>query len=329
MKKILSLLLVAALALSMVACGNTNTPDTTPSTQPSTTPTTEPTTEPSTEPGTEPVVEGKEIYMLNLAMGENYASLTTVTVYNDDMGGCYIEISGAYRKVATLDVAVLADIAKALNESGLLALAGAEEYGETETTATMSVVYPDWSSDDAYYMGVAIPEAFTTAFNTFYAYMETLLADVPVYVPQAMVMEGIDETLQTEMLAVLNNANIPNLDQMMVGPVDVADEYFGFSTGLSSAEGITAAANCSAMMITTAYSLVCVKAADVNAVAADFQANLDWMKWVCVQPTNAAIATKGDMVICLMGADALYTGTAAALTANGWTMVAELANPGM
>ena len=70
-------------------------------------------------------------------------------------------------------------------------------------------------------------------------------------------------------------------------------ESFCFSAGLSTMNGVTAGVNCTSMMMGgDVYSLVIVKADDTAAVAADFEANLDWNKWVCVRPSNAIIATK-------------------------------------
>ena len=67
-----------------------------------------------------------------------------------------------------------------------------------------------------------------------------------------------------------------------------------------------------------------VAAADI---CEDFEANLDWTKWVCVAPTDAMIATKGDMVLCLMGADELFAITASGIEAAGWTVVSTASNP--
>ena len=56
-------------------------------------------------------------------------------------------------------------------------------------------------------------------------------------------------------------------------------------------------------------------------ICTDFLRNLDWQKWVCVAPTNALIAAKGNMVLCLMAADQLYDQTAAGVEAAGWTVL--------
>jgi len=84
--------------------------------------------------------------------------------------------------------------------------------------------------------------------------------------------------------------------------------------------------------MTSAYSLVLVtltEDADAAAIAADFEANIDWLKWVCVQPTNALIAEKDNMLLCLLAADEAYTDTAAAIAAAEWTEVKTLNNPNM
>ena len=57
--------------------------------------------------------------------------------------------------------------------------------------------------------------------------------------------------------------------------------------------------------------------ADAQAVRVDVIANLDWQKWVCGMPTGALGAQKGNMVLCLMGADNMYQKTVQAITDCG------------
>ena len=121
-----------------------------------------------------------------------------------------------------------------------------------------------------------------------------------------------------------------NLDAFQIVDVPL-DDAFTYMMGLSSMEGIASGPSCSAMMITTPYALSIVTVEDEGYVAdvqADFLEHLDWTKWVCVMPTDAMVARKGNMVLCLMGADDLYNQTAAAITANGWTDVQEESFPG-
>jgi hypothetical protein len=51
------------------------------------------------------------------------------------------------------------------------------------------------------------------------------------------------------------------------------------------------------------------------------------MKWVCVAPTDALVAVKDNMVLCLIGADQLFELTSAGVEAAGWTVVETLENP--
>ena len=339
MKKIMSLLLVVVLALSMAACG-TNNPNPSESTNSTTAPTTQPTTE-ATEPSTEPSTEATEpstedteatepseaagLYMIMMTCGDN-----AVTLYDDDMGGMYVDLTwGGVRKVTTLDASVLVELNTVLQSSGLVELNGASEYGEGEQANYLYASYTDWTSISADYYGVDAPEAFVTGFNAVASYLETLLADVEEYVPVAAVFGEVNATLLAEMQAVVNNSGLPNLDALAITDI-VLDEYFGYTAGLTSAEGVSAAAICQNQMMGGAvYQLVMVTVEDTAAVAADFEANIDWLKWVCVQPSNAIIATKDNMVLCLLADASMYGDTVSAMAAAGWTTVTELSNPNM
>ena len=68
---------------------------------------------------------------------------------------------------------------------------------------------------------------------------------------------------------------------------------------------------------------------DAEAVCEDFETTMDWRKWVCVVPSNAMIATKDNMVLCLMGSDQIYTLTAPSIEATGWNVYVTLGNPDM
>lgn len=338
MKKIMSLLLVAVLALSMAACGTTE-PTTAPTQEPTSAPTEEPTQEPTTAPTEEPTEEPteapteteKKLSMLMLTSGSG-VNPDSIMIYDNDMGGLYVEYNiGGVRKIATMDLSLMTGLEQAMLSSGMMDLAGTEEYGEGENAVSFYASYTDWSSVSVSYYGVEAPEAFTTAYNALVAYVETMVADVPEYVPQIQIdtFNGeIDADLLSNLTDICNGSKLPNLDQMMLTNVPV-DDNFGFATGLTSSEGITAGASCVNMMMTIPYSLVAVKTSNVDAVAADFEANLDWLKWVCVQPSNALIATKGEMVLCLMGTDEMFTNTVSAIENGGWTVVKTLSNPNM
>ena len=58
----------------------------------------------------------------------------------------------------------------------------------------------------------------------------------------------------------------------------------------------------------------------------DFRENLDWHKWVCVMPTDALIAQKEDMILCLLGMEEMYALTAAGIESSGWVILERLQN---
>ena len=262
--------------------------------------------------------------MISVYLGNSY-----ISIYDDDMGGLYVEYANGIRKMTTMDLSMFQEIYNKLENSGLTALLGTSEYGDGMESASVSVIYSDWSTNSADYYGVTIPTEFITGFNNFAAYMEQLLADVEEYVPQAMVFGEVDAPILPEMQEVMNNSGIMNLDSLAIQGIMTEDEYFGYSAGLSSAEGLTAAAVCAPMMNANPFQLVIVSLEDeANAatVAADFEANLDFGKWVCVRPDTALIAVKGNLVLCLMAGGDVYTGTAAAVTAAGWTVINTVAD---
>ena len=336
MKKIMSLMLALVMVLSLAACGGNTEPTegpTTPSTQaPTTPPTQAPTEAPTTAPTEEPTEEPTEnsevkLYMISLSLGNSY-----INISDNDMGGLSVEYNNGIRKMTTLDLSMLTEFEQKLENSGLTALLGASEYGDSADSASLSMVYSDWSSKSADYYGVKTPDEFITGFNAFASYMEQVLADVPEYVPQAMVMGEVDAAILAELQNITNNSGIKNLDSMGILPIAL-DEYFGFSAGLTNADGITAAGICQNMMMGgAAYQIVIVTLAEGNdaaAVAADFEANLDFGKWVCTRPDSALIAQKGNMVLCMMGPTDLYTGTATAIENAEWTTIKTVADPGI
>ena len=85
-------------------------------------------------------------------------------------------------------------------------------------------------------------------------------------------------------------------------------------------------------MNASAYSLVIVtlaEGADAAAIATSFEENIDWLKWICVQPQSAAIAIKDNQVLCLLGSNEIFAQTVTAIDAAGWMPVANLENPNL
>ena len=319
MNRLFALVLAVMMVLSLAACAPAAPVETTPAT------TTPATTAPAELPST-PVAE-TPVNFFSLSLGEDYENILSITVYSNEDGTVHVEYVGEVKKVGDLDESIFNDITAALAESGLADLNGQDVWGEGEANGSMYITFTDDSFLSCGFSG-DVPQAYRDGYAKMDAFFAQLTASLPEYVPQPMVFGDINEVLLAELNTVITGAGIPNSDAFTISTVE-KDESFAYILGLGSDAGIADAAQCAPMMMATAYSLSIVKleeGADAEAVCADFAANVDWQKWVCVTPTGAMIAVKDDMVICLIGADDLYTMTAAGIEAAGWTVVETLEN---
>ena len=327
MKRFFAFLLSLALLLSMTACGGTQPEQTeTPEATPATTVPAE--TLPSvTIPD---VIVDNPISFFSLSYGEGADLYNCLNAYDDGLGMLYVERVNDVKKVGTFDPAILHAMTLALEESGLIALNGQSVWEEGDKFASMYIQLTDGTCYTCDFSG-NIPQAFLDGFASMDAWFTELTASLPVYVPQPVVTGDVDPSLLSELMDIMNNSGLEALDSYAISGIP-ADETFAFSAGLSSADGISTGAVCSPMMMATAFSLVIVNVEDtsrIDAIRADFAANLDWAKWICVSASEALIAQKGNMVICLMGSDGLYAACAAAVNACGWTSAETLRNPNM
>lgn len=323
-KKIICLLLAVVMTLSMAACGEKPV-ETNPGTE-------APTTVPATEaPATLPdvTVENPVTYF-SLSMSQTAEEYNYMTAYPNEDGTAYVEYQAEEKKAGNLDGAVLHILAEELAKTGLADLSGKDAYEEGEASCSMYIELADGTMLTVGFSGT-LPEEFVTGFNTMMDCFKTITASLPVYVPQAQVMGEVDADLLAAIQEIVNNSGMDGLDTMAISGI-AKDEYFAMTLGLSSDEGIAAGANCAAMMMTTPYVLNVVTLEDASkadAVCADFEANLGWRNWVCVAPSDALIATKDNMVLCLMGSDVLFRQTRTSIENAGWTIVNSLTNPDM
>lgn len=318
------LALTLVLAFSLTACGGNKPAETTPTT------TVAPTTEPTTVPTTEPAgVADAAMNFFSISYGENYDTMVYISIMDNGDGTVAVDYQGEIRKTGNVDASIFETLAEQLAHSGLVELNGTEEWTEGEANGSMFITYADDSVLACSYGG-NVAQAFIDGYNYMDDVVAGLIADLPEYVPEAQVMGNVDAAVLEEIKGLIANTSMP-LDSLVISEA-VMDDTFAFTTGLSTSEGIANGASCSSMMMTTAFSLVVVTvedASNIGAVRADFEANMDWLKWVCVQPTNALIAQKDNMVICVMAMDQTYTETAAAVNAAGWTEVATFNNPNL
>ena len=316
-KKIISLVLLMSLLLT--ACGTTAAPETTAA----------PTTE-ATVATTAPVVIDNPITYFSLSLSENFETTYYLSAYGYEGEDVYVEYVGEETKMGYMDPSVFEGITAAFLESGLMELNGQDVYEEGEASASMYIDFADGTSVMLGFTG-NVPEAFTQGYAAMDAHFKAMVADMPEYVPQPMVMGDVEPALLDAVNAILDGSGIEALDAFSISQLPL-DDTFSFAAGLTGTDGIVNAVSCAPMMMTTAYSLVIVTVDDASkaeAVAADFESTMDWRKWVCVAPSNALLAQKDNMVLCLMAADELFAQTQQGIETSGWTVTKTLENPDM
>ncbi len=314
MNRLIALVLAVLMTLSLAAC-----------TPAAPVETTTPTTAPAELP-TYPAAENP-VNFFSLTLGENYENILSMTAYLNEDGTAHVEYVGEVKKVGDLDVGIFDGITAALADSGLAELNGQDVWGEGEANGSMYITYADESYLACGFSG-DVPQAYRDGYAKLDAFFAEATASLPEYVPQPLVMGEVNEVLLSELNTIITGSGMQNTDAYTISPV-LKDESFAYTLGLSSDTGIADAALCAPMMMATAYSLAIVKleeGADAEAVCADFAANVDWQKWVCVMPDGALIAVKNDMVLCLVAAGDLYAQTAAGIEAAGWTVAQTLEN---
>lgn len=314
MKRLLALLMAAMLLAALSACTPAEDPNQTEGTDAAE----------DVQAGTVPVYPetANPVTFFSLSLGEDHENIRSITVSANEDGSAHVEYVGDVKKVGNLDPNVFHGITAAFEDSGLAALNGQDTWSDGQANGSMYIEFADGTCVTAGFSG-EIPEDYSQGYAVMDGFFAQLTASVPVYVPQPAIMGSVDPMLLEEVNAILAGSGMQNVDAFTISHV-AKDEYFAYTLGLSSDRGIAAAVSLAPMMMTTAYSLVIVSlenAGDRQDVCSDFMQNLDWTKWVCVAPTNAMVAAKGNMVLCLMAADELYSQTAAGVEAAGWSVI--------
>lgn len=318
MKKITAFLLAMLLVVSFAACGQTGE---------------EVTEAPTTVPEeTEPAIEALPVDYLSLALTEVAGETKTITASLNEDGSASVEMYGEIIKKGNIDSAAWQKLAEALTVSGLPELNGEMVEGFSDISASMFFTCGEDMYSADYFSGV-IPEAYINGFKAVEECLEELMKDIPEYVPAPLENGIIAESDRAALNSILSGMTLEAPDAFAISGIALDDaELFGYNTGLPTADGIASALSFAPMMSVNPYSLVIVTladGADANAIAKSFEDNIDWLKWVCVQPDGAVVAVKDNQVLCLLGGQELFTQTVSAIDAAGWVPVANLENPNL
>ena len=319
MKKIYLYTLLLFFIISCSAC-SPKQPAGTPEEAPSPTATLTPA--PSAYDG--PAIDYMQLSISNYE-GKDYIS---ISAYNNGYNQAYVEYVGEYKKADNFDLSVLTALAEQVKNSGVEAIHDNHIYESGEIYANMYISFTDGSSLYADYSGV-VPEEFLNYYKILEAYFLTLVADLPIYVPRPLVIGEVNETALNELMTIMESTGLDYLDGFSIYEVP-ADDNFDLEMGLSHHKNIKSGTMCGPVMSGSAFSLavaVLEENANVDSVANNFKTNIRWNRWVCVSATDALIAHKDNMVLCLVSYGDMYEKTSAAIRALGWTEVITLGAP--
>lgn len=314
MKKITALLLAMLLVVSFAACGNNQ----------------EETQAPTDPQETEPAVEALPVDYLSLTLNDAEGNAKRISAYVNEDGSASFELYSDIIKKGNLDSTAWNELKVALTVSGLPELNGATSEDYSEITGEMYFTCGEESYYAATYYN-EIPAEFIAGYNAVEAALKELAADVPEYVPAPLENGIIAEADRAALNEILGGMTLEAPDSFAISNIPL-EEGFEYSVGLPSYDGIESAVTFAPMMNANPYSLAIVtlnEGTDANAIAKDFEENIDWLKLVCVQPESAAIAVKGNQVLCLLGSGDLFDQTVAAISAANWIPVANLENPNL
>lgn len=321
MKKFLAFMIAVVFVVSCVGCGGEQTKPIDPPSD--VIEDTQPTPEPTfTLP--EVTVENPATHVEVSIYGED-GSYKYLCAYEDGNGGVYVEYVGDVKKVGTFEASALHGITAELENAGFKAFDGQNVYEDGMASASMYVSYADETYLGAGFGGT-IPQEFLDSYAVLEEYFKKLTSALPVYVPQPLVDGNVDEDALNEIKQLMEGAGIENADAYIISEVPM-DEYFTVMMGLEKADGIVSGTTLNAMMMTDPFSMAIAKldsSADSAAVAKDFLNNVDFFRWVCVIADDAVVASKGDMVLCLVGPTQIYEQYVDAMKQSGWTIIDTL-----
>lgn len=324
MKKILAFLLAALMVMSFAACSQSQE-------NPTEAPTDAPTDAPTEAPTDAPVAE-KEISFFMISINDANGPVQSLMAYPNEDGTAYLDILSDVIKRGNVDGAALAAISQAFDASGLSELESSPDDAYSVDGASINVIYTDDTSVNINLYG-ELPEAFNTGFAAVLAIFNEAAAELPEYVAQPIENGEIAESDRAALNGILENLELyAPADSFGITSVAKEDEYFASSLHLASDEGVASGLQFAPMMTSNAYALLIVtleEGADAQAVAANFENGIDWLKWVCVQPEGAFIAVKDNQVLMVLGGGEFYDATVAATQTAGWTEYKTLSNPNM
>ncbi len=340
MKKLLALMLALLMVVSLAACGETDYYEDDEDQDPPKANTVDKVTEPTDGPTDGPADGPTEsvpaatsnitFFMISINKADGSSQYLMAIPGDGDQVDVDVNVD-SFVKRGTLDTAALVAIEAAFESSGLKNVPSSPEGVYTEDYASIYVSYADGTFVDTALYG-DLPAEFVSGFDTMIACFQELTVHVPAYVAKPVESGDIADSDRAALDAILANLKLVGSADTYAINAFPKDEYFAMSMNLSSDAGVASGLQFTSMNMSTAYGLYIAtleSGASANTVAGNFEAGIDWLKWVCVQPESAYIAINGNQVLLLLGSLEFFDATVTAIEAAGWTVYKTLTNPNL
>lgn len=306
MKRILSAIVVSAMALSLAACGSSNGGASNGNT----------TTNPATSFAASYGETVDDVIYLNVSPTEDKSK-----VMIDYM-------SGNKQERGTVDASLLSTLASVYEKSDLASLNEQSSYEEGDAMGTMYMDFSDGSNFTCDFGG-QIPAEFVSGFTSMREAIESAMENMEPYRAEVQFDEDVNAEAKAELNALFAHLSNQTLENNLAMNVASDDENYANTTGLKNANGVANTTVAMNMMGTVPHSMTLFQladGADAAAIQKELIDNANWRKWVCVSPNYALTATKGNNVLYVMTLTEIYNELLPALEAEGWTVTATAEN---
>lgn len=313
MKRILSAVVICAMALSLAACGNTNGSNNGHGGSSAGVTVANPVTSFSGSYGKNP----EDVIYLNVSPAQNEGKVMIDYVVGDK------------QTRGTVDASLMHALASVYEKSDLAALNEKSSYEEGEAIGTLYMDFADGSIFTCDFGG-KIPDEFVSGFEALQKEIESAMENMEPYRAQVHFDDDVNAEAKAELNALFAHLSNQALENNAVSNVAADDANYAYNTGLENADGIANTTVAMNMMGTVPHSIALFQLADGTdsaAIQQSLMTNADWRKWVCVSPNVALTATKGNNVLFAMTLTEISEELVPALQAEGWTVTATAENP--
>jgi len=241
----------------------------------------------------------------------------TINAWENEDGHCQINYIVDQHKEATFDKAVFHNITE------IVEIAGIDSYERStvedgDENATFHVMYKSGNQTVCDFVG-QIPEDALASFDLVNDFFVELMKDVPVAETKFTVGENVDDGLVSAIKSAFKE--VKRSDTLCIYNADGTEAVLS----ITDTDGIRTAAVCVPEMSTTPFRLeIAAVEGEPEALAAQFEKNINWGQWVCVCPDEAWIGCKDNLVMYVIGDDVTVKDLATGAESEGWTEYAAL-----